>query len=233
MADRVVAHGHEAVVHLAARAVRSADHLDELIERLAAIGVEDVFVVGGDGNEPVGPYGSALELLSLIVAHPRRPRRIGIGAYPEGHPLIEPAALDEALAIKAPMVDYMVSQLCFDSGALVRWVQEVRRQGIELPLFVGLPGAVDRRRLLEVSMKVGVGTSIAFLRKQRGIRQLLSRPEDAADRLLRDVAPLVGDEELGIAGLHFYTFNRLVDTLEWESRRGSARPSRRRVALRG
>ncbi len=233
VAERITAHGHEAIVHLAARTVRGAGHLDELIERLAAIGVDDVFVVGGDGSEAAGPYGSALELIPLIVAHRRRPRSIGIGAYPEGHPLIDAAGLGEALAIKAPMADYMVSQLCFDPGALVTWVRRVRREGIELPLFVGLPGAVDRRRLLEVSMKVGVGTSIAFLRKQRGIRHLLGRPEDAADRLLRDLSPLVGDSELGIAGLHFYTFNRLRDTLEWESRQATAGPSRRRVALRG
>ena len=233
VAERVAALGHEVVVHLAARMVRDADHLDELIERMAAIGVDDVFVIGGDGAEPLGPYGSASELLSQITAHPRRPRRLGIGGYPEGHPFIGTAVLHRVLATKAPVADYLVSQLCFDPEALVRWIERIRDEGIKLPLYVGLPGVVDRPRLLEVSMKVGVGTSIAYLRKQRGIRHLLGRPEDAADRLLRDVAPLVGDPDLGVAGIHFYTFNRLADTLEWEARRAPATPSRTGVAIRG
>ena len=233
VAERVVALGHEAVVHLAARMITDDEHLDALIDRMSAIGVDDVFVIGGDGAEPLGPYESAFDLLSVIATHPRRPRHLGIGCYPEGHPLIDPVELDEALALKAPMATYMVSQLCFDAAALLRWIQRVRGDGIELPLYVGLPGAVDRRRLLEVSMKVGVGTSITFLRKQRGIRQLLGRPGDAADRLLRDVAPLIGDVRLGIEGLHFYTFNRLGATLEWEARRSMARPGLRRVTDRG
>lgn len=233
VAERVAALGHEAVVHLAARMVRDAGHLDELLERLAAIGVQDVFVVAGDGAEPAGPYDSAVDLLPRIAGHPRRPPRIGIGGYPEGHPLIDRASLDAALARKAPLADYMVSQLCFDPRALVRWIERVRAEGIELPLYVGLPGAVDRRRLLNVSLKVGVGASVAFLRKQRGLRHLISRPGDAAESLLREVAPLVGDPALGIAGLHFYTFNRLVDTLDWEARRPAMRTGWRRVALRG
>ena len=51
------------------------------------------------------------------------------------------------------------------------------------PCYVGLPGDVDRRRLIEVSMRVGVGASLGFLRKQRGIRHLLGRPHHAAEHL--------------------------------------------------
>lgn len=233
VAERVAALGHEAVVHLAARMLRDPEHLDAVLERLAAGGLDDVFLISGDGPEPAGPFASALEILPLVAAHRHHPRRIGIGAYPEGHPLIDPATLRDALARKAALSDYMVTQLCFDPGALLRWVETTRSEGIDLPLYAGLPGAVDRRRLLEVSMKVGVGTSIAFLRKQRGIRQLLGRPEQAADRLHQAIAPLVGDSHLGIAGLHFFTFNRLGATLDWEAQRASTRPGRRRLALRG
>jgi methylenetetrahydrofolate reductase (NADH) len=215
VATRIAALGHEAVVHLAARMIRGPEHLDAILERLAG---RDVFVIGGDAREPQGPYASAVELLPIIAVHPFRPRRIGIAAYPEGHPLIDPAVLDDALADKAPLADYMVSQMCFDPAALLRWLERARAAGIALPLYAGLPGAVDRRRLLEVSMRVGVGTSVAFLRKQSGLRHLLGRPEH--DRLYEALAPEVGGA-LGIAGLHFFTFNRLLATLAWEASAGA------------
>jgi methylenetetrahydrofolate reductase (NADPH) len=218
-AVRIAALGHRPVVHLAARAVRDAAHLDAVLARLADHGVDDIFLIGGDGAQRAGPYASAVDLLPVLAAHACRPGRIGVGAYPEGHPLIEREALVDALRRKAEHADYMVTQLCFDHGALLSWLQQTRDAGIDLPLYAGLPGAVDRRRLLEVSMRIGVGTSIAFLRKQRGIRNLLARREDAADRLHRALSPLVGDPRLGIAGLHFFTFNRLQATLAWEADR--------------
>jgi methylenetetrahydrofolate reductase (NADPH) len=224
VAAGIAALGHKAVVHLAARMVRGADHLDAVLERLARNGLDEVFLIGGDGQAE-GPYASAVELLPIIASHDHRPRRIGIGAYPEGHPLIDPVVLGEALRRKAQMADYMVTQLCFDPAALSRWLEDTRAEGIDLPVYVGIPGAVDRRRLLEISMRVGVGTSVAFLRKQRGIARLFRRPEHAADRLHEVFAPLVGDARLGIAGLHFFTFNRLGATLAWQAGRIAGQPS--------
>jgi methylenetetrahydrofolate reductase (NADPH) len=217
VAERLVALGHCAVPHLAARMVRDATHLDAVLARLAAIGVDDVFVIAGDAHEPLGAFASAVELLPLLAAHPRRPRRVGIAGYPEGHPLIDAMDLDDALVSKARYADYVVTQMCFDPDAVVRWIEHVRVAGVRLPVYVGLPGAVDRRRLLEVSMRVGVGTSIGFLRKQHGMRGFLGRPHHAADHLHEALAPLLGDAALGVAGLHFFTFNRLLATLDWQA----------------
>lgn len=219
VAERLAAAGHAAVVHLAARMIRDRGHLDRVLERVARAGMDDVFVVGGDGANPVGPYASAIELLPIVAAHPYRPRRIGIAAYPEGHPLIDPDTLAEALERKSAHASYMTTQLCFDADALLAWLAATRRRGIKLPVLVGVPGAVDRRRLLEISVRVGVGPSVAFVRKQRGLRQLLGRRAAANaalhDALLRRWA----EPGLGIAGFHYYTFNRLVQTWAWERQR--------------
>jgi methylenetetrahydrofolate reductase (NADPH) len=222
---RLAAHGHRPVPHLAARTIRDHAHLDQLLERLAASGVDDIFVIAGDGEAPVGEFASALELLPTIADHPLRPRRIGVGVYPEGHPLIDPAALDDALRRKAALADYMVTQMCFDTEALLGFIGASRTRGIALPVYVGIPGAVDRRRLLEISVRVGVGSSIAFLRKQHGgLKRLLGRPEHAGDHLREEIAPLIGDPELGIAGIHYYTFNSLAATVAWEREHSARAP---------
>lgn len=233
VAARIAAMGHQAVVHVAARMIRDAAHFDAVLRRLAVSAIDDVFLIAGDAPEPEGPYASSGELLSILAGHSYRPGRIGIAAYPEGHPLIGDRTLDEVLRRKAELADYAVTQLCFDVRSLSEWIARTREAGTALPLYVGLPGAVDRRRLLEVSVRVGVGTSVAFLRKQRGIRQLMGRPEQAADPVYRAFAPLVGDDQTGIVGLHFFTFNRLDATLAWEAKRTIKEPGRTRVIRNG
>jgi methylenetetrahydrofolate reductase (NADPH) len=81
-----------------------------------------------------------------------------------------------------------------------------------------VPGIVDRRKLLEISARVGVGPSLSFLRKQGGIRNLLRLSASSADRLYDALAPHVGDGDgqLDLAGFHYFTFNRLVETWTWE-----------------
>jgi methylenetetrahydrofolate reductase (NADH) len=211
-ARRLCALGHCLTVHLAARMVRDRGHLNSLMEKLADAGVDDLFVIAGDGD-PHGSFVSALEVLPLIVEHPRRPQTIGVPGYPEGHPQIDRKALDEALREKSSMADYVTTQMCFDPEALREWTVRLRESGIDLPLLVGMPGKVARKRLLEMSVRVGVGPSVTFLRKQRGIRALFGK--STADKLFDALAPALTDAQLNIGGFHYFTFNELVPTWKW------------------
>lgn len=204
--------GHTVIPHLAARGVRDESHLNELLDRVTAAGIEDVFVIGGDNAEPDGAYGSAGELLALVR---RRARTVGVAAYPEGHPQIDPDVLARALEEKSPSADYMVTQMCFDADALLGWLRDTRRRGVSIPALIGVPGAVDRKRLLEVSMRIGVGPSVAYVRKQRGLLAFLRRSTSTAEKLLDALAPCLDEPELGVTGFHYYTLNALVDTWNW------------------
>jgi methylenetetrahydrofolate reductase (NADPH) len=136
-----------------------------------------------------------------------RPSLIGIGAYPEGHPLIAPDELNAALDRKARVADYMVTQLCFDPNALRTWLEGVRARGVDLPLFIDAAGPIERRRLMEISMRIGVGPSLRFVRKQRGLARLFSSPSSSAVRFFQRVSDLPDDCQLNVAGFHFFTFN--------------------------
>jgi methylenetetrahydrofolate reductase (NADH) len=206
--------GHSLTVHVAARMVRDRDHLERLLAGMADAGVEDLFLIGGDVEEPVGEYSSAGELLALVADHPDRPELIGVAGYPEGHPLISDDELERALSAKARLADYIVTQMCFDAGVLRGWIERERERGIDLPVVIGMPGKVTRRKLLRMSARIGVGPSLDFLRKQRGLRALLSR-RSTADRLFEGVAPLLGDARLAVEGFQYFTFNELLQTWEW------------------
>jgi methylenetetrahydrofolate reductase (NADPH) len=218
-AERLRAIGHHVTLHLAARMVKGPEHLDAILTRTSEAGIDDLFVVGGDRQEPIGEYSSASELLEVLADHPRRPSAIGVAAYPEGHPLIDDEQLAQAMEHKAQLATYMVTQICFDPDVLLAWLSELRANKIGLPLYAGVTGQVDRRRLLEISVRVGVGPSLRFLRKQRGVGRLLRGPGDAAQRFCDAIDAHRGDAELGIAGFHFFTFNELHATWRWQQER--------------
>jgi methylenetetrahydrofolate reductase (NADPH) len=218
LAGRLREAGHSVTVHVAARMVRDRAHLDALLAGMADAGADSLFLVGGDVKEPLGEYSSAGELLPLIAEHRQRPSTIGIAGYPEDHPFISDEALEQALREKSRLADYVTTQMCFDPDALRDWVVRHRELGIDLPVVIGMPGKVKRKRLLTMSTQIGVGPSVRFLRKQRGLLSLLSR-RSTADRLYEAFAPMLDEPDLNLAGFNYYTFNQLLETWEWHQKK--------------
>ena len=226
LAERFASAGFEVVPHLSARTVRSRDHLEELLGRVQAADLHEVFVIGGDAAEPAGPYPSAGDLLPELWAIDPGLERVGVGGYPEGHPFIDDDVLLEVLADKASVADYVSTQICFDPRVVIDWITRVRRRGIELPVYLGMAGAVKRRKLLEISLRVGVGDSVRYLTKHGSlVTRLMRRSGYTPDAFVAKVAPFVGNAEYGIAGFHVYTFNQVESTERW--RRGLVETYRR------
>jgi methylenetetrahydrofolate reductase (NADPH) len=222
---RLVELGHTVTVHVAARMVRDRGHVDALLGGIADAGIDDLFLIGGDAPRPAGPYAAAADLLPIVRDHPSAPRTIGIGGYPEGHPKIHPERLLVALIEKSEFADYVTTQLCFDPDAVIAWTDHIRRCGVTLPVLIGTPGAVDRIRLMKMALRLGIGTSLSFLRKQRGWWNLLGFPASASDRVHDALESCLDDPRRNLAGFHYYTFNELVDTWTWERERHGGAPA--------
>ncbi len=206
--------GHQPVPHIAARMVAGPGHLREIIRQLNDLDLREIFVVGGDIKDRVGPWEGGGELLEELATFEHHIERIGVPSYPETHPLIERGALTAILKAKQPHAAHTVSQICFDPDTILAWIADIRSQGVTLPVYVGIPGPMEVRKLLATSLRIGVGASARFLSKQRGLAaKLLSRyrPDDLVNRL----APYMDDPAYGIAGFHVNTFNQVKATSEW------------------
>ena len=217
--EKAAAEGYEIIPHIAARYVEDVAHLEEIAGRLVDAGVTDIFVPGGDREEPAGEFESAYELLVALEDTAYEFEEVGITGYPEGHDFLSDETLAEAMAKKEPYATYIVTQLCYDPETIVEWVGEIRDRGVDLPVDVGIPGVMKYQRLLGISQKVGVGDSVRFLRKTSGVlgfvKQLLgSRGKYTPDELVEGLAPYV-DTEYGIRNVHIYTFNQVPDSEEW------------------
>jgi methylenetetrahydrofolate reductase (NADPH) len=207
------------VPHLAARMVKDEEQLRHFLSALNLLGVDDLYVIGGDGEQPVGKYSETLEILEAIQHVDHSLVRIGVACYPEGHPEIPDATLTEALELKQQYANYMVSQLCFDSAALTTWLAATRDAGITLPIRVGIAAPLQTRKLIELSLKIGVGSSVKFLTKQHGfVGNLLLGRSYAPEGLVTEIVENERFNDLGIEGLHLFSFNQVQATLDWQNR---------------
>ncbi len=210
--------GYCVVPHLAARMVSGRSELEEIVARLADAGVTGVFVPGGDADPPAGDYTSALDLLRDLdeLGHPFT--MVGITGYPESHPTIDDDVTVQSMWDKRRYATQIVSNMTFDAEHLGTWCERVRRRGVTLPLVVGVPGPVERTKLLGMAGKIGVGESLRFLRKQKSVFARIAAPGFSTDRFVHRVAALAANPALGIAGLHVFTFNQVEVIEAWRQR---------------
>lgn len=216
LAGSLARQGYAVVPHLSARLVSGATEVAEIVERLRADGVHNVFVVAGDAEVPRGTLHGAIDLLEALEELGRPFAEVGITGYPESHPLIDDATTISAMFEKARHATYVVSQVCFDPAVTARWIESVWGRGTRLPIHVGIPGAVSRAKLLRVSTRIGIGDSMRFLRKNGSFAGRFLRGFDP-DRLIDGLGEVLVGEKVG--GFHLFTFNDLEDTEAWRRRR--------------
>ncbi len=212
---RLVRAGYEVVPHLSARLVRDAAELQELLDRLLAAGVKELFVPAGDAAEPAGDFEGAAALLNAMGPGRERFEGIGITGYPESHHIISDAQTIQAMSAKAGMATHVISQVCFDAEVIASWIAAVRARGIALPIVLGMPGCVDYAKLIRISMKIGLGESARFLNQHKNWAGRLLARQFSPDALLRGLGPVLTDPAANVTGLHLYTFNEVARTERW------------------
>jgi len=219
LAERLAASGYRVVPHLSARLVRDRAHLGEVVGRMAAIGVDDVFVPAGDADPPAGVFSSALDVLEYLTELGSPFPRVGITGYPETHPKIDDDVTVQSMWDKRRHATYLVSNLCFDAAVLRQWIARIRRRSVTLPLLVGLAGPVERTKLAAMATKIGVADSARFLTGHSSAFVRLSTPGAyQPERLLDRVGSALAAPESMVEGLHIFTFNQLSQAEQWRQK---------------
>ncbi len=207
--------GFDAIPHLSARLTRDRAELEDILVRLDEARVHKAFVVGGD-VEDHGEFFDGLALLTAMEEIGHGLTEIGLPGYPEGHHIVDDATITRALHDKLPYASYVTSQMCFVSKAIENWVEGLRKDGIGLGVYVGIPGVAELTKLISLSLRIGVGPSARFLSKNKSLAGKLVRPGGySPDDLVLGLAPTIANPAANVLGFHVYTFNRVETTEEW------------------
>jgi methylenetetrahydrofolate reductase (NADPH) len=218
--------GFNPVPHIPARFVLDKNDLQQRLQAFTSrAAVTDVLVLGGGAPQPIGQYHSAIQLMETDLFQKFGIERIGIAGHPEGNPditkqhgeaMLLKALQDKTAWLKANNIKgFIATQFLFDAAPVAAWATELRAEGIDLPIHVGVPGPATIKTLVKYAAMCGVGNSARFIRKQAmNITKLLSvsEPTEFVDQL----ATLHFDKpELGIAAPHLYPFGGFDKLFGW------------------
>ncbi|UDY22503.1 methylenetetrahydrofolate reductase [NAD(P)H] [Nocardioides sp. Kera G14] len=196
------------------------DELVGILDTYASEGVHHVMVLRGDPAEgpraewtpTEGGFTHAIELVDL--AHRRGDFRVGVAAFPEGHPTAESLDHDaDVLVAKARAgAEFAVTQMFFRASDYFGLVERIRARGVDIPI---LPGIMPILNLAAIRRQGElIGTSVP----DEIVARIEAKSDDPAAVRAEGIA-LAAElcEELlagGAPGLHFYTLNRSKATLE-------------------
>ena len=194
--------------------------LDEILDSLAAAGVDNVLALRGD---PMGGPGTQWEATeggmsyaSELVARARARNRfaVGVAVFPEGHrdaPTLE-QDLEVMLAKYDAGAEFAITEMVLRASDYFGLVERARGAGIDIPIIPGIMPILNlnsMRKMVELS---GREMPDEVLRR---IEPLADEPDAVRAEGIR-IATELCDELLagGAPGLHFYTLNRSKATRE-------------------
>lgn len=190
------------------------EEVDAVLKDYWKAGVKHI--VGLRGDPPGGPgdpysphpggYANAAELTAgaMKIA----PFEISVGCYPEKHPDSPSLAADidmlkqkiDAGATRA------ITQFFYDNNAYLRYMDRVRKEGIEIPIVPGIMPVTNFNGLRKMADVCGATVP------GRLVKLFQNLDDDPATRQL--IAATVAAEqcldlaEHGVTHFHFYTLNR-------------------------
>ncbi|GAD20341.1 methylenetetrahydrofolate reductase [NAD(P)H] [Acidovorax sp. MR-S7] len=212
----ILAEGVDAASHFSCIGA-TRDSVRAQLAELQGMGVKRLVALRGDlpsGYGIGGEFQYASDLVAFIRAETGSAFHIEVAAYPEVHPQARSADADlQAFAAKVRAgADSAITQYFFNADAYLRFVDDARRLGLDVPVVPGIMPIMGATQLMRFSDACGAEIP-------RWIRlRLQGFCDDAASirAFGLDVVAQLCEQlrRAGAPGLHFYTMNQSAATLE-------------------
>ena len=194
--------------------------IESVLKEYASAGVDHVLALRGDPKGgPRAPWEShpdgmthAIDLVELAAG--LGGFRIGVAAFPEGHPDAKSIEHDaEMLVAKANAgAEYAITQLFFRAADYFSLVERVRALGCDIPIIPGIMPILNFAQVARMAELSGAELPREVLDEVEPIQDdqaaVRAKGIELATQLCRDL--LAG----GAPGLHFITLNRSKATRE-------------------
>ena len=189
----------------------------EQLAALQAMGIQRLVALRGDlpsGYGMGGEFVYASDLVAFIRAETGDAFHIEVAAYPEIHPQAKSADADlQAFAAKVKAgANSAITQYFFNADAYFRFVDDVQRLGVEVPVVPGIMPITSSTQLMRFSDACGAEIP-------RWIRLRLQGFGDDTASIKSfglDVMTALCEQlrAAGVPGIHFYTMNQAAATTE-------------------
>ncbi len=212
----ILAEGVDAAPHFSCIGA-SRESISERLAELKGCGLRRIVALRGDlpsGHGGFGEFRYASDLVAFIRADTGDHFHIEVGAYPETHPQARSPQADlQAYLTKVRAgASSAITQMFFNTDAYFRFVDEAHALGADIPVVPGIMPIINSAGIIRFAD--ACGTEIP-----RWIRLRLQSFGDDTESIKAFGLDVVTDlcdqlRTAGVPGLHFYTMNQAVATLE-------------------
>jgi methylenetetrahydrofolate reductase (NADPH) len=212
----ILAEGVDAASHFSCIGA-TRDSVRAQLAELQGMGVKHLVALRGDlpsGYGIGGEFQYASDLVAFIRAETGSAFHIEVAAYPEVHPQARSSDADlQAFAAKVRAgADSAITQYFFNADAYLRFVDDARRLGLDVPVVPGIMPIMGATQLMRFSDACGAEIPHWIRLRLQGFG------DDAASirAFGLDVVAQLCEQlrRAGAPGLHFYTMNQSAATLE-------------------
>lgn len=212
----ILAEGFEAASHFSCvGATKSA--VREQLRELQVMGVKRLVALRGDlpsGYGAGGEFHYASDLVAFIRAETGDAFHIEVAAYPEVHPQAKSADDDlKAYAAKINAgANSAITQYFFNSDAYFRFVDDVYKLGVDVPVVPGIMPITSSNQLMRFSDACGAEIPRWIRLRLQGFGDDTASIKSFGLDVTTDLCDQLRNG--GVPGIHFYSMNQSGPTLE-------------------
>jgi len=225
-AKRINEEGFTVMPHIPARIIKNQTMLSDWISMYQnEAGVDEALLLAGGSTKPVGDYDSSIQLIESGLFDKASFKRLHIAGHPEGSKDIDPDGgmknVSKALSWKQEFSNRtdatmaIATQFCFDADVVNKWAKNIKEDGIDIPIHIGIAGPAKLQTLLKFSVECGIGASMKILTKRAKDLTKLLLPYKPT-QMLADLSEYKSkDPTLNIEQVHFFPIGGIKQTTDW------------------
>ncbi|CAC9554889.1 5,10-methylenetetrahydrofolate reductase (EC 1.5.1.20) [uncultured Gammaproteobacteria bacterium] len=188
-----------------------------LLDQYKAVGINRIVALRGDipsGVRDIGDFHYANELVEFIKTHYGEQFHIEVAAYPEMHPQAKNIHADlQHFANKVRTgADSAITQYFYNADAYFRFVDDIEKLGINIPITPGIMPITNYTQLVRFSHMCGAEIPKWILERLKLYENDLDALSAFSTEVVTNLCQTLKDQ--GVNNFHFYSMNRTQPSLD-------------------
>ena len=225
-AKRIQSEGFVVIPHFPARIIENKVILEDWIKAYQEeANIDQALILAGGVDKPHGIFENSMQLVETELFNKYNFKNLYFAGHPEGNKDIDPDGTEknvtDALVWKQKLNERtdinlaLTTQFCFDSKPVIKWANELNKNGINIPIHIGVAGPAKLQTLIKFSIACGVGASLKVLHKRaKDIKKLLL-PFEPNEFLETLALHKKNNPDFNITNIHFFPLGGIKTTSNW------------------
>ena len=225
-AKRIQSEGFAVIPHFPARIIENKVILEDWIKAYQEeANIDQALILAGGVDKPHGIFENSMQLVETELFNKYNFKNLYFAGHPEGNKDIDPDGTEknatDALVWKQKLNERtdinlaLTTQFCFDSKPVIKWADELNKNGINIPIHIGVAGPAKLQTLIKFSIACGVGASLKVLHKRaKDIKKLLL-PFEPNEFLETLALHKENNPDFNITNIHFFPLGGIKTTSNW------------------